>query len=101
MIKKFDFIDIIKINVSIYYYLTRNKKNKLFSLIINKIYDILINFSRLYYNCNEIIVYRLISYIYAISKSNIRDVINYIYRKTLKLIMLKLLFLKRSLINFL
>ena len=40
MIKKFDFIDIIKINVSIYYYLTRNKKNKLFSLIINKIYDI-------------------------------------------------------------
>ena len=40
MIKKFDFIDIIKINISTYYYLTRNKKNKFFSLIINKIYDI-------------------------------------------------------------
>ena len=40
MIKKLDFIDIIKINTSIYYYLIRNKKNKLFSLIINEIYDI-------------------------------------------------------------
>ena len=39
-IKKFNFIDIIKINASIYYYLTRNKKNKLFSLTMNKIYDI-------------------------------------------------------------
>ena len=40
MIKKFDLIDIIKINISIYYYLIRNKENKLFSLIMNKIYDI-------------------------------------------------------------
>ena len=40
MIKKSDFIDIIKINASIYYYLIRNKKNKLFSLIMNEIYDI-------------------------------------------------------------
>ena len=40
MIKKFNLIDIIEINVSIYYYLTRNKKNKLFSLIINEIYDV-------------------------------------------------------------
>ena len=40
MIKKLDFIDIIKINTSIYYHLARNKKNKLFSLIINEIYDI-------------------------------------------------------------
>ena len=40
MIKKFDFIDIIKINASIYYYLTRNKENKFFSLIMNEIYDI-------------------------------------------------------------
>ena len=40
MIKKFDFIDIIKIDVSIYYHLIRNKKNKLFSLIINEIYNI-------------------------------------------------------------
>ena len=40
MIKKSNFIDIVKINASIYYYLIRNKKNKLFSLIMNKIYDI-------------------------------------------------------------
>ena len=30
IIKKSDFIDIVEINVSIYYYLVRNKKNKLF-----------------------------------------------------------------------
>ena len=30
MIKKFDLIDIIKINALIYYYLIRNKKNKFF-----------------------------------------------------------------------
>ena len=41
MIKKFNLIDIIKINISIYYHLIRNKENKLFSLIMNKIYDIL------------------------------------------------------------
>ena len=41
IIKKSDFIDIVEINVLIYYYLTRNKKNKLFFLIMNKIYDIL------------------------------------------------------------
>ena len=40
MIKKFNLIDIIKIDASIYYYLIRNKENKFFSLIINKIYDI-------------------------------------------------------------
>ena len=40
MIKKFDFIDIVEINASIYYYLIRNKENKLFSLIMNEIYDI-------------------------------------------------------------
>ena len=40
MIKKFNFIDIVKINISTYYYLIRNKENKLFFLIINKIYDI-------------------------------------------------------------
>ena len=39
MIKKFNLIDIIKIDTSIYYHLVRNKKNKLFSLIMNKIYD--------------------------------------------------------------
>ena len=39
MIKKFNLIDIVKINALIHYYLTRNKKIKLFSLIINKIYD--------------------------------------------------------------
>ena len=41
MIKKFDLIDIAEIDVLIYYHLTRNKKNKLFSLIINEIYDTL------------------------------------------------------------
>ena len=41
LIKEFNFIDIIEINISIYYYLTRNKENKLFSLIINEIYDTL------------------------------------------------------------
>ena len=40
IIKKSDFIDIIKIDASTYYYLIRNKKNKLFSLTMNKIYDI-------------------------------------------------------------
>ena len=40
MIKKLNFIDIIKINVSIYYYLIRNKENKLFFLIMNEIYNI-------------------------------------------------------------
>ena len=41
MIKRFDFINIAKIDVSVYYYLIRNKENKLFSLIINEIYDTL------------------------------------------------------------
>ena len=40
IIKKLNFIDIIEINASIYYHLIRNKKNKLFSLTMNKIYDI-------------------------------------------------------------
>ena len=39
-IKKFNFIDIVEINALTYYYLIRNKKNKLFSLIMNEIYDI-------------------------------------------------------------
>ena len=41
MIKKLDFIDIIEIDISIYYHLIRNKENKLFSLTMNEIYDIL------------------------------------------------------------
>ena len=44
LIKKFNLIDIIKINASTYYYLARNKKNKLFSLTINEIYNILYRF---------------------------------------------------------
>ena len=40
MIKASDFIDIIEINASVYYHLIRNKENKLFSLIMNEIYDI-------------------------------------------------------------
>ena len=43
-IKKFDFIDIIKINAFAYYCLTRNKENKFYSLIINEIYDDFIKF---------------------------------------------------------
>ena len=42
MIQKLNFLNIVEIDVSIYYYLTRSKENKLFSLIINKIYDTLI-----------------------------------------------------------
>ena len=41
IIKKSDFIDIAKINALIYYHLTHNKENKLFSLTINEIYDTL------------------------------------------------------------
>ena len=41
IIKKLDFIDIIKINASIYYHLIRNKKNKFFFLTMNEIYDII------------------------------------------------------------
>ena len=43
-IQKLNLIDIVEINISTYYYLIRNKKNKLFSLIINEIYDTLIQF---------------------------------------------------------
>ena len=39
MIQKLDLLNIIEINASAYYHLVRNKKNKLFSLIINEIYD--------------------------------------------------------------
>ena len=42
MIQKSDLFDIAKIDALIYYYLIRNKKNKLFSLIMNKTYDIFI-----------------------------------------------------------
>ena len=38
-IQKSDLIDIVEIDVLTYYYLIRNKKNKLFSLTINEIYD--------------------------------------------------------------
>ena len=39
MIQKFDLLNIIEIDISIYYHLTRSKENKLFSLIMNKIYN--------------------------------------------------------------
>ena len=42
MIQKFDFLDIAEIDVLIYYYLIRNKENRLFSLTMNKIYNIFI-----------------------------------------------------------
>ena len=47
MIKKFNFINIVKINASIYYYLIRNKENKLFSLTINEIYNIFNKFFKI------------------------------------------------------
>ena len=47
MIKKFNFINIVKINASIYYYLIRNKENKLFSLTINEIYNIFNRFFKI------------------------------------------------------
>ena len=42
IIQKFDLLNIIEIDASVYYFLARNKENKLFSLIMNKIYDTLI-----------------------------------------------------------
>ena len=42
MSQKFDLLNIVEIDVLTYYHLTRNKKNKLFSLIMNEIYDTLI-----------------------------------------------------------
>ena len=42
MIQKSNLLDIVEIDVSIYYYLARSKENKLFSLIMNEIYDIFI-----------------------------------------------------------
>ena len=39
-IQKSDFIDIAEIDALAYYYLIRNKENKLFSLTMNEIYDI-------------------------------------------------------------
>ena len=44
-IQKSDFINIVEIDVLTYYYLIRNKENKLFSLTMNEIYDIFIQFS--------------------------------------------------------
>ena len=41
-IQKLNLIDIIKIDAFAYYHLIRNKENKLFFLIMNKIYDIFI-----------------------------------------------------------
>ena len=44
MIQKFDLLNIVEIDALIYYYLARSKKNRLFSLTINEIYDTLIKF---------------------------------------------------------
>ena len=38
-IQKFNLIDIIEIDAFAYYHLVKNKENKLFSLIMNEIYD--------------------------------------------------------------
>ena len=42
IIQKFNLLNIVKINVLIYCYLIRSKENRFFSLIINEIYDTLI-----------------------------------------------------------
>ena len=42
MIQESDLLNIVEIDVLIYYHLARSKENKLFSLIMNEIYDILI-----------------------------------------------------------
>ena len=42
MIQKLDLLNIVEIDISIYYHLTRSKENKFFSLTINEIYDIFI-----------------------------------------------------------
>ena len=42
MIQKSNLLNIVEIDISIYYYLIRSKENKLFSLTMNKIYDIFI-----------------------------------------------------------
>ena len=42
MIQKSNLLNITEINVLIYYYLTQSKENRLFSLIMNKIYNTLI-----------------------------------------------------------
>ena len=42
MIQKLNLLNIVEIDVSTYYYLARNKENKLFFLIINEIYNTLI-----------------------------------------------------------
>ena len=44
-IQKFDLIDIVEIDAFAYYHLVRNKENKLFSLIMNEIYDTFIQSS--------------------------------------------------------
>ena len=44
IIQKFNFLNIVEIDALTYYHLIRNKQNKLFSLIMNKIYDTFIDF---------------------------------------------------------
>ena len=46
-IQKLNLIDIAEINAFTYYYLVRNKENKFFSLIMNEIYDIFIQFFKI------------------------------------------------------
>ena len=49
----------------------------------------LLNLSMLYYKSKEIIVYRLIKYIRAVSKSNIKNVVNLTHQRIFKLIILR------------
>ena len=38
-VAEFEFLDIVEIDINLYYYLAKNKENRLFFLIINKIYN--------------------------------------------------------------
>ena len=97
MIQKSDLLNIIEIDVSIYYYLIRSKENKLFSLTMNEIYDtfiepfeilpsmkrdsrILINDS---YLCNFRIKYKKCCEFYIFKNSQINNIKILISQKVL------------------
>ena len=62
-IQKFNLIDIAEIDALVYYYLIRNKENKLFSLKMNEIYDTFIeSFEISIKRDNRISVNKLYSY---------------------------------------
>ena len=97
MIQKPDLLNIVEIDISIYYYLVRNKENKLFSLTMNKIYDTFIKFfeilpsvkrdSRISVNdsylCNFRIKYKKCYESYIFKNSQINNIKILIFQKML------------------